>query len=324
MVDLGQIPAALLLCPFEKRDNSLVTELRLPMSSPGATFGSPKVRAKQHYDKFTYAVKRRPEDATPSPSGSPSRHRDAAATKAPGALTLNRDGFAIDESGFLMSRVVSPPRYTWRHGASGVFGATHPTVTVVPAAQGSGTYAVAGGSAVASVVGTSRSNSAVGGGSSHPDPWGALVTAAAPDLSEAEVAILSWDTLLGLLQHYGLAHNKLDVAKVNLVWKKKQKELGNDAGSEVPSSVPAAAGGDHSAAAADATLLVCAAPPARAASPSSDPALRTAPIQQIAYGRPQSPRRGGRFTPDRHKKTQWTSGPKIDTGRHKKVAAAAA
>lgn len=200
-----------------------------------------------HYDKFTYAVKRRGEKEL-----SPSRTSGAAASRdPPSALYLNRDGFAVAEDGSLMSRIVSPPRAECARPYS-------PKAATKEAAK------------------------------PGEECWKRLVHAATPDFTEAELAQLSWETVCGLLQHYKL-DAPVDVARCQLAWKARQP-------TEAQTSDPQ---GD------DAALCTV----------KSASALRTASIEQLAYGRPASPRGHHAFAA---KPLKWRALPRVDSGVHKK------
>jgi hypothetical protein len=268
------------------------------------------------YDKFSYAVKRRPEKDTPSPHGSfhelksPSRSENGLQ-----ALALTRDGFAIAEDGSLMSRVVSPPRWTPGTGPV-VFASTAPTVAATPARQN-----IAPPNSPATTV---KGNSTA---AKSADPWGTLVRATSGKLSEEELVMLSWDTVADLLQHFGIT-NAIDVGRVQLTWRRRQEmALGNDIVSDCttrdPGSVagtrpasefgvedsPASKGALEASTSQQDHVLMYTSP--------SNKALQQKPIMQIAYGRPASPRRGGSFVPDHKKPLNWKAESKVDTGRNK-------
>lgn len=266
------------------------------------------------YDKFSYAVKRKPERETASPHGtavlsSPSRNGSGLQP-----LPLTRDGFAIAEDGSLMSRVVSPPRWTPGNGPV-VFASTAPTVVSTP---GGGHHAAAPPPSPAS---TYKNTTAAKSPAStaraqnfpqHADPWGALVKAVTGKLTEDDLAVLSWDTVSELLQHFGIV-NPVDVGRVQLVWRRKQDLLlGLDTLSEATTGHAASytaetpERGSTPSPTRDDTVLVL--------SPPEGKALKQQPIMQIAYGRPASPRRGGRFIPDHKKPLNWKAEPKVDTG----------
>lgn len=214
--------------------------------------GSPK-----HYDKYTYAVRRKPEAETESPKGSTHKRRGGT-EEGPAALMLNRDGFAIAEDGSLMSRVVSPPRYLFYnpHGAARQ-ASSSPLEAASPAAGAK-------------------------------DPWQQLVDRAASEMSEEELTFLEWETVLGLLHHYKI-DSPVDIARAQLVWKKKARGVLNPSPEEVV---------------IDSALL--------RAAPAS---LPMQPIQSIAYGRPESPRREGkRVVPPHKQPLKWEAQPKVDTG----------
>lgn len=233
----------------------------------------------KHYDKFTYAVKRKPESATPSPNGRTASVGNQRSTTGLQPLSLTRDGFAIAEDGSLMSRVVSPPRWTPGTGPV-VFASTAPTI--------------------ASPKKSAKPAPA------NADPWGTLIGMAAGQLSEDEIALLTWDTVAELIAHFGIT-NPVDIGKVQITWRKKQAQLLGDASDaatlDAASMVPTDYGDDN--------VLVMTSPERQA--------LQQQPIMQIAYGRPSSPRRGGRFVPDHKKPLKWNAASKIDTGRTKRA-----
>jgi len=286
------------------------------------------------YDKFSYAVKRKPERETASPNGTPkSGALDKSGANGSGlqALALTRDGFAIAEDGSLMSRVVSPPRWTPGNGPV-VFASTAPTVAV-PSPSGSFSFGASTPLRGGVVAPPASPATTVKPGSSaaakHADPWSALVRAVTGKLTEDELIMLSWDTVSDLLDHFGIV-NPVDVGRVNLAWRRKQDLVsGNDVSSDVATrggastAHPSEAGFD-----AEESLPMAESPPRQLdmttgsgddsvlvySSPSAKP-LAQQPIQQIAYGRPASPRRKGRFVPDHKKPLQWNAVSKIDTGR---------
>lgn len=230
---------------------------RVDTNNSNRSPGSPK-----HYDKYTYAVKRKPEGETDSPKGSMHK-KPVGPADGPAALMLNRDGFAVAEDGSLMSRVVSPPRYLF-YNPRGVAAAS-----------------------------TSPSS----GAASSKDPWQLLVERAAGEMSEDELTFLEWETVLGLLHHYKI-DSPVDVARAQLVWKKKARGVLNPNPEEVV---------------VDSALL--------RAAPAS---LPLQPIQSIAYGRPESPRREGKRVVPAHKQPlKWEAQPRIDTGLNRKRSAGA-
>ena len=287
------------------------------------------------YDKFSYAVKRKPERETASPNGTAKGALDkSAGQNGLQPLSLTRDGFAIAEDGSLMSRVVSPPRWTPGNGPV-VFASTAPTVAMSPSSVPM--TPIRGGFAAppASPATTVKAGSSAAAKSA--DPWSALVRAIEGKLSEDELVMLSWETVADLLDHFGIV-NPVDVGRVQLVWRRKQDLVsGNDVSSDVatrggasthqpsefdgeeslsvgggmgagtpPRQLDMSAGNGAGGACNDNVLVY--------SSPSAKP-LEQKPIMQIAYGRPSSPRRKGRFVPDHKKPLQWTATSKIDTGR---------
>lgn len=265
------------------------------------------------YDKFSYAVKRKPEKETPPGVGtvkSPNQQQRAGGL-AP--LALTRDGFAIAEDGSLMSRVVSPPRWTPGTGPV-VFASTAPT-TCVPSTP-SRSFMTAPPCSPASVLKPGSSAA-----SKHADPWAALLHAVHGKLSEDEVVMLSWDTVSDLLEHFGIV-NPIDVGRVQLTWRRKQDlALGNDVLSDVAThgdagsnaATPVDESHFHGRSPDDSVLVYA---------PPTTQALEQRPIMQIAYGRPASPRpkSGKRYVPDHKQPLNWSAKPKVDTGRHRPAA----
>jgi hypothetical protein len=189
--------------------------------------------ASLRYDKFSYAVKRKPERETPSPTGTPKSPGSPGNKSGPHALALTRDGFAISEDGSLMSRVVSPPRASFGPAGAVGFASSNPTVVPVTPARLAAPF-------------NSPASTHKGGSSAaakRADPWGALIHAAAGKLSEDDVVMLSWDTVADLLEHFGIT-NPIDVGRVQLTWRRKQElALGNDVLSDCSTRDAQSAGG---------------------------------------------------------------------------------
>ena len=249
----------------------------------------------RHYDKFTYAVKRRNEKDTPSPT----HPRSGCREKSPGhlaPLAINRDGFAVAEDGSLQSRVVSPPR--WLHIETAV-PQQHPVIGAARALAASHTASPARfvGTVTSPTGKTSRSAPVAEG--PIVDPWATLVARAAGDLTEEELTVLHWDTVVGLLSHYKISH-PIDVAKAQLQWKQRQMQLIG----EVRMGSAESVGNTEDPSAQKDVVLMHTAP------------LTTSPIQVIAYGRPSSPRPPGRFVPAHKKPLHWNAEAKVDTGRN--------
>ena len=213
----------------------------------------------RNYDKYTYALKRKPEKEA-SPPSSAAKLNGAFVDAKTGLLplSLNRDGFAVAEDGSLMSRVVSPPL----------------SFAPIPVA----------GYTAPSLAGIAKSPA-----KAKPSPidgWLRLVQSAENELSEEEIALLQWETVQGLLTHYGIT-NPVDVARAQLVWKRKQQSVLD---------------GDFEPESFNESL-------------NNSQRLHTQPMEQITYGRPASPRSGGkRYIPDHKKPLKWKAEPKVDSG----------
>jgi hypothetical protein len=257
----------------------------------------------KHYDKFTYAVKRKPENEADAPVGRSLKASNGKAGNAiaPGLqpLVLNRDGFAISEDGSLVSRLVSPPRFTPNVGTTAVGITSHAATTLQTNAMSASAIGATMGRSPAR--GTPQRGTPVKSPSATPhlaagDAWEKLVDACGEDMTEEELALLSWQTVVGLLEHYGFT-SPIDVAKCQLQWRERNTTFGG----VVDESVPEHHGGDES------VLLYTA--------PASKP-LQQAPIQQIAYGRPSSPRAQskGKYVPDSKKPLNWASKSRVDSG----------
>jgi hypothetical protein len=217
----------------------------------------------RNYDKYTYALKRKTEKDTPSPKGSSNNLKKLVDPKSGLApLTMNRDGFAVAEDGSLQSRVVSPPL------RSNAANSVHAGYTA-PYLSGSNGAASPNGAAA----------------KPERDGWARLVSAASAELSEEEISLLQWETVQGLLAHYGIT-NPVDIARAQLVWKRKQLII------------------DDNNAAGEQELS------------GTQTRLQTRPIESIAYGRPASPRHGGkRVIPPHKQPLKWSAGPKVDCGK---------
>eukprot|EP00759_Apiculatamorpha_spiralis_P012544 PhF_6_TR19568/c0_g1_i1/m.28529 len=172
-----------------------------------ATTSSPM--SPKHYDKYTYTSKRKNErDASSSPragaTNKNSNHTTSTNTTAfavddtPAKLAPNTFGFSIAEDGVLMHRAVAPPRYL-----------------IKPAVA----FGMGRALSLRETPGKDR-----GGVSSATAAWEKLKWVAGNDLDDEELAMLYWDSLHALLIHYGIT-DPVEVARIQIVWKKRQMHL---------------------------------------------------------------------------------------------------
>jgi hypothetical protein len=191
-------------------------------------------RSPRHYDKFTYSLKRRPEGdsesgcAPCSPRSAPRAGTYEAVIAGVAPLMLNKDGFAVAEDGSVQCRYVSAPRYS------------APSIAMVPVPM-----AVMSRPIYDHAVLTSPSKSteiapiplSLGVSeivpSTEVEAWRRLLMVAGRDFTEEEITMLNWETLAELLAHYKIV-NPIDVARIQLQWKRRQGQLPSDAAGPLP------------------------------------------------------------------------------------------
>ena len=216
----------------------------MPTSPTGRYCDSPP-RSPRAYDKFSYALKRKPEgkgdEWTPRRAEMYRGSAYEACVAGVAPLMTNADGFAVAEDGTVQSRFVSAPRFS------------APSIAMVPVPM-----AVYPGSPL---TGTRHQLRRVMSPSdpmqalvippipyslgvseivpnSEVEAWKRLVMVAGRDFREAELGELSWETLSDLLVHYNI-RSPIDIARIQLAWKRRQGLLPSD--SDAP-AVPAGNG----------------------------------------------------------------------------------
>ena len=141
--------------------------------------------------------------------------------------------------------------------------------------------------------------------------WKKFTAVAAKDFSEGELVNLTWDAVADLLRFYKMT-SPIEIAKVQLAWKKKRGLLPSDGADPVFSS------GFPDGREGDSTFYI---PAAMANSIRSSDIVNTNTSfgsRGGSEGRPSSPRRGGRYVPGYKSPLRWNASPKVDTGMVKR------
>jgi hypothetical protein len=292
----------------------------MPRSPTGRYCDSPP-RSPRHYDKYTYASKRRPEgleEAPLSPNGAVSHaqrhsargHAYDAVVAGVAPLMTNVDGFAIAEDGSIQSRFVSAPRFS------------APSIAMVPMpyahipAQAIRQGSVDGLHTPQRVHGALLSPAKIAPvqynvvsevvPSQDAEAWRRLVMIAGRDFKEDELAQLNWETLSELLTHYKV-HNVVEIARIQLAWKRRQGLLPSDSVESHPVEFGTAT---------YVTSPVLVRYPTYG-SPSTHPSTLHSPAR-ASFSGATSPRRSSpsRFVPVHRQRASYEHvSPKIDTGR---------
>lgn len=186
----------------------------------------------RHYDKYTYSARRRPEGPEDNLSlASPNRRSFAqrpptayeACVAGVAPLLKNSHGFAVAEDGTVQSRFVSAPRFSAPSIAMVPVpmcvvpspNATHRILTSPPTSPNQ-IQATTLGRAVTEIVPTTE-----------VEAWKRFAAVASRDFTDEELGQLNWDTMVELLQHYQI-RNPIDVARIQLAWKRRQGMLPSD------------------------------------------------------------------------------------------------
>lgn len=289
-------------------------------TSSDVTMGAGAPRSPRHYNKYTYAAKRRPENEAGeyrplSPRsqrrqrGDMTEYEALVAGLAP--LRPSADGFCVAEDGSVSSRFVSPARIS--APAIAMVGVP---VAVYPTLRGGGNGGVSAaltyvphGSGAGITAGRLLANSDV-----DPVPpaeveaWNKFLSLAENDFTEREIADMSWEVLERLLGHYRMT-NPVEIARVQLMWRRKHAVLPSDTmAPQLGAGVtPKREGSQHS------TGSEYYIPAALARTQHAVPA-------NISFqtGPTTSPRRspGVRYVPPHRQKLDYSHvSPKVDTGR---------
>jgi hypothetical protein len=298
------------------------------------------MQSPKHYDKFTYAARRKPETDTVSPRrGATSPVRAATSgrsgeytTAVAGIAALPRtvDGFAIAEDGTIQSRFVSAPRFSAAHVAlmpmSMPYGHVHaavmsamPTVGLLSPQQVQRQQvqaALSPGRAAAPAAQQQPQTALSVGGvpyvthvmpSSDDEAWKRFGIVASPDFNDEELCALTWETMVDLMKHYSF-RNPVENAKLQLAWKKRQGEM-------LPSDAPIMAVASPRGEPTYVPLNVAMSPNrARGQYGQAGP---YSPASTGRDARPTSPRKsaGARFVPSYKSPLRYEHVPsKVDTG----------
>lgn len=210
-------------------------------------------RATPHYTHLTYAVRRKKEDETEDGKALSSKARPlvpAARDEKPPELPRLKPicGYAISEDGQLMSRFVSPPRFgpnsllAQQQQQQQQLGGGGSSVVLPPASVlAPNTVASPQRVFTATVTSDGRGNPRISiplqrarGTAAEAaeqqrqleglDAWTALVRCAAADgMTEDDVALLEWATVLKLLRHYAVPQaesSPVEKARCELTWRR--------------------------------------------------------------------------------------------------------
>lgn len=242
--------------------------------SASQQFRSSPSRATPHYTHLTYAVKRKKEDETEDGKALSSKARPlvpATRDEKPPELPKLKPicGYAISEDGQLMSRFVSPPRFgpnsllaqqqqQQQPGGGGGGSVVLPPASVlapntVASPQRVFTATVTsdgrGNPRISIPLQRARGTAAEAAEQQRQleglDAWTALVRCAAADgMTEDDVALLEWTTVLKLLRHYAVPQaesSPVEKARCELTWRRLHDAAVLAAATASPSSPPAAA-----------------------------------------------------------------------------------